>query len=127
MRHYEVIIMIHPDRSDEVNKIIKQYTDKISLLKGKIHRIEDWGRKQLAYSINKLHKAHYILMNFEISYKFIEEIKNDFRYNKYIIRNMIIRVNKAITELSPMMKIKDEKNDKKNNSLQDIKTKISIS
>lgn len=109
MRYYEVILMIHPDQSDQVSCIIKNYTEIIKKSHGKIHRLEDWGRKQLAYSINKLQKAHYILINFETSQKTLNELKSNFKYNAMILRNMILRVKNPITELSSMMKLKEEK------------------
>lgn len=124
MRHYEIILMIHPDQSDQVNNIIKNYTKKIEKSNGKVHRLEDWGRKQLSYSINKIHKAHYILLNIEINDKILADIKEDLRYNTFIVRSMVIRVKKAVKDISPMMKLKEEQFDKQDNSNNFNKQKI---
>lgn len=124
MRHYEIILMIHPDQSDQVNNIIKKYTKKIEKSNGKIHRLEDWGRKQLSYSINKIHKAHYILLNIETTNKILDDIRSDIYYNNSIIRSMILRVKSAVKEISPMMKLKEEQYDKQDNIATNIKKKI---
>lgn len=113
MRHYEIIFMIHPDQSEKVTIIIEKYKKIIHDNLGVIHRIEDWGRRQLSYSINKLHKAHYILMNIEIFPKAINILEKDFRFNSAIIRNMIICMKKAVIEQSSMIKLKDDKKEKK--------------
>jgi len=113
MRHYEIVILIHPDYTEKVSLIIEKYKKIIYDNFGTVHRLEDWGRRQLSYPINKLHKAHYILMNVEISPKTINLLETDFRFNNAIIRNIIISVKKAITELSPIMKLKEEKKEKK--------------
>ncbi|MBK4764777.1 MAG: 30S ribosomal protein S6 [Pantoea sp. Brub] len=108
MRHYEIIIMVHPDQSEKVTSMISNYSNLITNAQGKIHRLEDWKRRQLSYPINKLHKAHYILLNIEVTKTILNELENNLRLNDSIIRSMIIRVKKAITELSPMIKIKDK-------------------
>lgn len=113
MRHYEIIFMIHPDYSEKVSIIIEKYKKIIHDNLGVIHRLEDWGRRQLSYPINKLHKAHYILLNIETSPNTISLLETDFRFNNAIIRNIIISVKKAISEVSPVMKLKEEKKDKK--------------
>ncbi|WP_343154219.1 30S ribosomal protein S6 [Buchnera aphidicola] len=113
MRHYEIVCIVHPDYSDQINSIIEKYKKIIIDNSGKIHRLEDWGRKQLAYSINKLHKAHYLLFNIEVFPKVISLLETDFRFNVAIVRNMIILVKKAINEVSPIMKLKEEKKEKK--------------
>ncbi|QCI24595.1 30S ribosomal protein S6 [Buchnera aphidicola (Muscaphis stroyani)] len=115
MRHYEIVFMVHPDQSEQVPQIIKNYQDIINKGFGITHRIEDWGRRQLSYSINKLQKAHYVLMNIEVSSETINQLETDFRFNHSIIRNMIISVKKSIKEASPMIKIKDEQNKKQIN------------
>ncbi|BAH83033.1 30S ribosomal protein S6 [Candidatus Ishikawella capsulata] len=112
MHHYEIVLMIHPDQSDQVSNMIDRYTDIITKYDGKVHRLEDWGRRQLAYKINKLHKAHYVLLNIETSKKVIEELEIGFRFNDAIIRSMIIRIKKAITVSSPMFRSKEENCDK---------------
>lgn len=113
MRHYEIIFMIHPDYSEKVSIIIEKYKKIIHHNSGIIHRLEDWGRRQLAYPINKLHKAHYILLNIETFPKTISLLETDFRFNNAVIRNIIISVKKAINEPSPVIKLKEEKKDKK--------------
>ncbi|CAL4044063.1 30S ribosomal protein S6 [Buchnera aphidicola] len=113
MSYYEIIFMVHPDQSEHVPKMIEQYKKLIKKNNGTIYRLEDWGRRQLSYSINKLRKAHYVLMNIEVDSKFINTLSNDFRFNTAIIRNVILNMKKAIIEPSPMVKIKEEKIDKK--------------
>jgi len=113
VRHYEVIFIVHPDYSDKINIIIEKYKKIVLDNSGIIHRLEDWGRRQLSYSINKLHKAHYVLINIEAVPKVINLLETDFRYNIAIIRNMIMLVKKAISEVSPIMKLKEEKKEKK--------------
>ncbi|AYN24918.1 30S ribosomal protein S6 [Buchnera aphidicola] len=113
MRHYEIIFMIHPDYSEKVSAIIEKYKKIIHDNFGTIHRLEDWGRRQLSYPINKLHKAHYILLNIEASPTTISLLETDFRFNNSIIRNIIMSVKKPISEPSPVMKLKEEKKDKK--------------
>lgn len=102
MRHYEIVFMVHPDQSEQVSGMIQRYTDLINAAEGKIHRLEDWGRRQLAYPINKLHKAHYVLMNIEAPQSVIDELETSFRYNDVVIRNMIMRTKDAVTEASVM-------------------------
>ncbi len=113
MRHYEIVFMVHPDQSEQVAGMIQRYTDMITAVEGKIHRLEDWGRRQLAYPINKLHKAHYVLMNIEAPQAVVDELETSFRYNDAVIRNMIMRTNGAITEASPMA-ARDERRDDRN-------------
>lgn len=109
MRHYEIVFMVHPDQSEQVAGMIERYTGAIKDSGGQIHRLEDWGRRQMAYPINKLHKAHYVLMNVEAEQAVIDELESNFRFNDAVIRNMIMRTKGAITEPSPMMKAKDER------------------
>lgn len=113
MRHYEIIFIIHPDQSEKIPLLNKKYKKIIEEDGGIIHRLEDWGRRQLAYSINKLHKAHYILMNIEVLPKTINVLETEFRFNKIILRNMIICMKKAVVGLSPILKLKDDKKEKK--------------
>lgn len=113
MRHYEIIFMVHPDQSDKVPLLIEKYKKIINDSGGIIHRLEDWGRRQLSYSIKKLHKAHYVLMNIEVSSKTIILIDTEFRFNNIILRNMIMSMKKAVVELSPILKLKDDKKEKK--------------
>lgn len=107
MRHYEVVFLVHPDQSEQVPAMIERYSNLISQHKGKIHRLEDWGRRPLAYPINKIMKAHYVLMNIECDQATVDELSENFRYNDAVIRNMVLRVNRAITEPSPISKEKD--------------------
>lgn len=109
MRHYEIVFLVHPDQSDQVPGMIDRYKSEIEKNGGKIHRLEDWGRRQLAYPIDKLHKAHYVLMNVEAEQESIDNIENNFRFNDAIIRNIIIRTHGPITEQSPMMKAREER------------------
>ncbi|AWX13837.1 30S ribosomal protein S6 [Mergibacter septicus] len=109
MRHYEIVFMVHPDQSEQVPSMIERYTGSIKEAGGQIHRLEDWGRRQLAYPINKLHKAHYVLMNVEAPQEVIDELETTFRYNDAVLRNVIIRTKHAVTEASPMVKAKDDR------------------
>ncbi|MDT3663033.1 MAG: 30S ribosomal protein S6 [Anaerobiospirillum sp.] len=112
MRHYEIIFLVHPDQSDQVPGMIERYKGEIEKTGGKIHRLEDWGRRQLAYPIMKLHKAHYVLMNVEAEQEAIDSIENNFRYNDAVIRNLVIRTSGPVTEPSPMMKAREERQDR---------------
>lgn len=107
MKHYEVVFLVHPDQSEQVPAMIERYSNIVTQKKGKIHRMEDWGRRQLAYPINKLLKAHYVLMNIECDKETIDELGNAFRYNDAVIRNLILNVKHAIKEPSPLLKEKD--------------------
>lgn len=109
MRHYEIIFLIHPDHSEQLSSIVEQYKKLIYNDQGIIHRFEDWGRRQLSYSIAKLRKAHYILMNIEVSSNTIKKLSDKFRFNDFIVRNMIVCLKKPITEASPMMRCRDDK------------------
>ncbi len=104
MRHYEVVFLVHPDQSDQVPAMLDKYKAIIETSSGTIHRLEDWGRRQLAYTIQKLHKAHYILMNIECDQKAMEELESAFRFNDAVLRKLVVRLNKAVTEPSIMMK-----------------------
>jgi small subunit ribosomal protein S6 len=109
MRHYEIVFMVHPDQSEQVAGMIERYTGSITEAGGTVHRLEDWGRRQLAYPINKLHKAHYVLMNVESEQSVIDELETAFRFNDAVLRNMIMRTKAAITEPSIMLKAKEER------------------
>lgn len=113
MRHYEVVFLVHPDQSEQVAGMIERYTSAITESGGKIHRLEDWGRRQLAYSINKIHKAHYILMNIECNDAALAELTTNFRYNDAILRNLVIRCNEAVTEESIIMKTEKENRERR--------------
>ena len=112
MRHYEIVFMVHPDQSEQVPGMIERYTGAIKEAGGSIHRLEDWGRRQLAYPIEKLHKAHYVLMNVEAPQAVIDELETNFRFNDAVLRNLIMRTNSAVTEPSPMAKVRDERRER---------------
>lgn len=102
MRHYEVLFLVHPNQSEQVPAMIERYTNLIEGDSGKIHRLEDWGRRHLAYPINNVHKAHYVLMNIEATQAVMDELESLFRYNDAVLRNMVLRTKEAVTELSPI-------------------------
>lgn len=108
MRHYEIVFLVHPDQSEQVPSMIERYKKIITARGGSIHRLEDWGRRQLAYPINKIHKAHYVLMNIECDLQALEELTSNFRFNDAVIRHLILTLDHAITEPSPVLKSKDE-------------------
>jgi small subunit ribosomal protein S6 len=110
MKHYEIVFLVHPDQSEQVPAMIDRYSNMVTQKKGKVHRLEDWGRRQLAYPINKVLKAHYILMNIECDKETLAELSNTFRYNDAVIRNLIINRKKAITDPSPL-KEKDSRSE----------------
>ena len=102
MRHYEIIFLVHPDQSEQVPSMIERYTATIEADGGSVHRLEDWGRRHLAYPINKIHKAHYVLMNIECSNVALDELDSNFRYNDAVIRNMVVRMKAPETGDSPV-------------------------
>jgi small subunit ribosomal protein S6 len=102
MRHYEVVFMVHPDQSEQVPAMIERYTSLITEDGGQVDRLEDWGRRHLAYPINKIHKAHYVLMNIQCSQTAMDELTHNFRFNDAIIRELILRRDEAVTDMSPM-------------------------
>jgi len=113
VRHYEVVFMVHPDQSEQVPGMIERYSNVITKDGGTVHRLEDWGRRQLAYHINKIHKAHYVLMNVEASNEAMEELTTTFRYNDAVIRNMVIRRDGPVLEESLLMKAEREDKERK--------------
>lgn len=113
MRHYEIVFMVHPDQSEQVPSMIERYTAVIQKDGGTVHRLEDWGRRQLAYPINKIHKAHYVLLNVEASKEGMEELTTTFRFNDAIIRNLVIRRDEPVTEESFIMKAEKESRERK--------------
>ncbi len=108
MRHYEIVFMVHPDQSEQVPGMIERYTGSVKEAGGQVHRLEDWGRRQLAYPINKLHKAHYVLMNVEAPQQVIDELETTFRYNDAVLRSLVLVTKHAVTEASPMVKAKEK-------------------
>ena len=109
MRHYEVVFLVHPGQSEQVPAMVERYRGNIEKRGGVIHRFEDWGRRQLAYPISKVHKAHYVLMNIECDAEALEELESAFRYNDAVLRNLIVRRDAAVTEPSPLLKGGDER------------------
>ena len=108
MRHYEIVFLVHPDQSEQVPGMVERYRTLVENSGGTVHRQEDWGRRQLAYTINKIHKAHYIMMNIECNAEVREELESIFKYNDAIIRSMIIKRNRAISEASPLLEEEDD-------------------
>jgi len=109
MRHYEIVFLVHPDQSEQVSAMIERYKTLIEADKGTIHRLEDWGRRQLAFPIQDLAKAHYVLMNIECSQNVLNELASSFRFNDAVIRHLILQQDAAVSEQSSIMKAKDEK------------------
>jgi small subunit ribosomal protein S6 len=104
MRHYEIVFIVHPDQTEQVPAMIERYKSIIAAQGGQVHRLEDWGRRQLAYPIQKLHKAHYVLMNIECNGEVLAELEHGFKFNDAVLRHLIIKMKKAVTTPSPMMK-----------------------
>jgi small subunit ribosomal protein S6 len=114
MRHYEIVFLVHPDQSEQVPAMIERYKTLIEGgSKGKIHRLEDWGRRQLAYAIQHLAKAHYVLMNIECEADVLTELESGFRFNDAVLRHLIVKREDAVTEMSAIMKNKDDKGDRR--------------
>jgi small subunit ribosomal protein S6 len=109
VRHYEIVFLVHPDQSEQVPAMTERYRNIIESDGGRVHRLEDWGRRQLAYPIQHLHKAHYVLMNIECSQKVLEDLVDGFRFNDAVLRHLVIRREGPITEQSPIAKAKEEK------------------
>jgi small subunit ribosomal protein S6 len=108
MRHYEIVFLVHPDQSEQVPAMIDRYKGLIAADGGRVHRLEDWGRRQLAYPIAKVHKAHYVLMNIECDQKAIDELTGAFRFSDAVLRHLVVSMNEAVTEPSPMAKGEEE-------------------
>ena len=109
MRHYEIVFIVHPDQSEQVPAMVERYRGMIGGRNGRIHRLEDWGRRQLAYPIQKMHKAHYVLMNIECDQETLDELDHAFRFNDAVLRHLIINKTEAVTEPSPMMRAEKSK------------------
>ena len=109
MRHYEIVFLVHPDQSEQVRAMVDRYRSIIESDGGQIHRLEDWGRRQLAFPIEKVHKAHYVLMNIECGQSVLDELESSFRFNDAVLRNLVMARREAVTEESPMAKAKEEK------------------
>ena len=122
MRHYEVVLLVHPDQSNQVADMVTKYRSIVEDNGGNNHRLEDWGRRQLAYPINKIHKAHYVLLNIECNDETLAQLEELFNYNDAIIRSLIIRRDEAITEQSPLAKEAEDKRTRKANRRNDVRT-----
>jgi small subunit ribosomal protein S6 len=108
MRHYEIVFLVHPDQSEQVPAMIERYKGMIATGEGRVHRLEDWGRRQLTYPISKVHKAHYVLMNIECDAKTLGELTGAFRFSDAVLRHLVVNMDEAITEPSPMARAADE-------------------
>ena len=104
MRHYEIVFIVHPDQSEQVPGMVERYRSTVLAKGGAIHRLEDWGRRQMAYPIQKMHKAHYVLMNIECNNETLEELEHAFKFNDAVLRHLTVRMSEAMTTPSPMMK-----------------------
>jgi len=113
MRHYEVVFLIHPDQSEQVPAMVERYQSMITQSGGAIHRYEDWGRRQLTHIINKVHKAHYVLMNIECEQSVLDELLNAFKFNDAVLRHLVIRRDEAVTEASPLAKSEEAEAEEK--------------
>ncbi len=113
MRHYEIVLMVHPDQSEQVPGMLERYRSVVEERGGTVHRQEDWGRLQLAYTIDKLHKAHYLMINIECDSETLSELEGIFRFNDAILRHLTVKQDKAYTEPSVMMRKKEDKDDRK--------------
>lgn len=113
MRHYEIVFLVHPDQSEQVPAMVERYTKLVKDDGGHVHRLEDWGRRQLAYSIDKIHKAHYVLMNVEATQAAMDEIATNFRFNDAVLRNLIIRRDESVTDESPILKADRDSRDRR--------------
>jgi small subunit ribosomal protein S6 len=121
MRHYEIVFLVHPDQSEQVPAMIERYRSTIESAGGKTHRLEDWGRRQLAYPIQKLAKAHYVLMNIECGTDELNELESAFRFNDAVLRNMIISRKEAVTEPSLLVKRSDDRDDRGHSEARRVK------
>jgi small subunit ribosomal protein S6 len=104
MRHYEVVFIVHPDQSEQVPAMVERYRNVVGARQGKVHRLEDWGRRQLAYPIEKVHKAHYVLMNIECDNEALAELEHSFKFNDAVLRHLVVKMKGPVTTPSPMMK-----------------------
>ncbi len=104
MRHYEIVFIVHPDQSEQVPAMIERYRSIVTAKEGKVHRLEDWGRRQMAFLIQKMHKAHYVLMNIECDQETLAELEHSFKFNDAVLRHLIVKMDRAWTAPSPMMK-----------------------
>ena len=120
MRHYEVVFLVHPDQSEQVPAMVDRYRGIIESNGGTIHRLEDWGRRQLAYPINKIHKAHYVLMNIECGREEMEELESSFRFNDAVLRNLVIKTKAAVTDASPLVKEEEKERPRRTEEVAEV-------
>ena len=113
MRHYEIVFLVHPDQSEQVSAMVERYTKLIKDSGGQVHRLEDWGRRHMAYPIDKIHKAHYVLMNIETSQEVLDELTTNFRFNDAVLRNLVICRDEAVTDESPIVKAERDSRDRR--------------
>jgi small subunit ribosomal protein S6 len=113
MRHYEIVVLVHPDQSEQVPAMLERYKGMVTATGGAVHRVEDWGRRQLAYPITKVHKAHYILMNVETDQATLAELTGAFRFSDAVLRHLVVAMDEAVTEPSPMARGEDEDADRR--------------
>ncbi len=104
MRHYEIVFIVHPDQSEQVPAMVERYKGVVAARNGTVHRIEDWGRRQMTYPIQKVHKAHYVIMNIECDYETLAELEHSFKFSDAVLRHLVVKMPKAVTTPSPMMK-----------------------
>ncbi|AMN46388.1 30S ribosomal protein S6 [Steroidobacter denitrificans] len=112
MRHYEIVFLVHPDQSEQVPAMLERYKGLVTAGNGTVHRLEDWGRRQLAFPITKVHKAHYVLMNIECDGKTLNELTGSFRFSDAVLRHLVIKMDTAVTEPSPMAKGEEERDER---------------
>jgi small subunit ribosomal protein S6 len=108
MRHYEIVVLVHPDQSEQVPAMVERYKGMVTQGGGQVHRFEDWGRRQLTFPISKVHKAHYLLMNIEVDQKVLGELTGAFRFSDAVLRHLVVKMDTAVTEPSPMARGEDE-------------------
>ncbi len=120
MRHYEIVFIVHPDQSEQVPAMVERYKALVATHGGQVHRLEDWGRRQLAYPIQKLHKAHYVLMNIECNGEVLAELEHGFKFNDAVLRHLTIKMKRAITDPSPMMK------EEKSKSMMEVREEVAV-
>jgi small subunit ribosomal protein S6 len=113
MRHYEIVVLVHPDQSEQVPAMLERYKGMVTASGGAVHRVEDWGRRQLAFALNKVHKAHYILMNIETDQNTLAELNGAFRFSDAVLRHLVVGMEEAVTEPSPMARGEDEDADRR--------------
>lgn len=121
MRHYEIVFLVHPGQSEQVPAMLERYRGNLEERGGIVHRLEDWGRRQLAYPVNKVHKAHYVLMNIECNQEALDELGRAFRFNDAVLRNLIVRRERAVTEASPLAKPVEDREQPERTSGKELK------